>query len=129
MLVVGWFLKEGDNSLVDSAMVNGLLRRRWSPDDLLSSLHNSLQKFAVPHSGVAIPHSDAAGQDALINTAVVVEDLSRHAKLPQEVQPLLCAFLTSCVALSVQVRSSLMWIPRYLKLLTLSPSSSWISSG
>ena len=49
------------------------------------------------------------------------KDLSQHAKLPQppqNIQPLLDLF-TSCVVLSDQVRSSLMWTPRYLKLLTL----------
>lgn len=47
----------------------------------------------VHSSGAAIPHGDAAGQDALNDAAVeVAEDLRRHARFPQptqEVQPLL----------------------------------------
>ncbi len=39
-----------------------------------------------------------------------------------------CAFLTSWVVLSVQVRSSLMWTPKYLKRFTLSTSRSRINS-
>ena len=39
------------------------------------------------------------------------------------------ALLTSCVVLSDQVRSSLMWTPRYLKLCTLSTSSPWMYCG
>ncbi len=71
---------------MNSVMVNGLQRGQWSPDDLLCSLHHSLHTSVV----YAIPHSDAAGQNALNNTAVeVAEDLRWHAK-PWEVQPLLC---------------------------------------
>ncbi len=73
MLWVGGVLKDGGSSPVNSAMVNGL---QWGPDDLLGSLHHSLQMFAVPHFSAAIPHSDAAGQNALNNTSVeVAEDL------------------------------------------------------
>ncbi len=62
MLWVGGVLKDGGSSPVNSAMVNGLQRGQWSPDDLHSSLHHSLQMFAVPHCCAAIPHSDAASQ-------------------------------------------------------------------
>ena len=76
MLEWGGVINDGCSNSVDSAMVNGLLRGQWSPDDLLSSLHNSLQTFAVPYSSAAIPRSDAVGQDVLNYTAVeVVEDL------------------------------------------------------
>ena len=80
-----------------------------------------LPHVLLPHASV--PDGDTAGQDAL-NTTVVeaAEDLRQHAKLPQppqDIQPLLGLF-TSCVVLSDRVRSSLMWTPRYLKLLTLS---------
>ncbi len=76
MLWVGGVLKDGGSSPVNSAMVNGLQRGQWSSDDLLGSLHHSLQTFAVPHCSAAIPHSDATGQNALNNTAVeVAEDL------------------------------------------------------
>ncbi len=76
MLWVGGVLKDGGSSPVNSAMVNGLQRGQWSPDDLLGSLHHSLQTFVVPRCSAAISHSDAAGQNALNNTAVeVAEDL------------------------------------------------------
>jgi len=118
MLGVGRILNAKCSSPVDS-VVNGLQRRQWSLHDLLHSLHNSLQTFAVPHSSGSIPH---AHQE-------VMEDLSRRAKLPQypkEVQPLLSLLdQLGGITVSVQVRSLLMWTPRYLKLLTLSFSSSF----
>ncbi len=77
MMWVGGFLEDEGSSPVNSAMVNGLQRGKWSPYDLLGSLHHSLQTFAVPHCSAGIPHSDVAGQNALNNTAVEIsEDLS-----------------------------------------------------
>lgn len=69
---------------MDSAVVDALQRGQWCPDDPLSALDHSLQAFAVHGCGAAVPHSDAAGQNALNNAAVeVAEDLAGHPKLPQ----------------------------------------------
>lgn len=40
------------------------------PEDLPSSLYHSLQAFAVHDGAGLIPHSDAAGQDALCDATV-----------------------------------------------------------
>ena len=40
---------------VDSAVVDALQRGQWSPGDLLCSLYNSLQAFAVQSRIAAIP--------------------------------------------------------------------------
>ena len=62
---------------MDSAVVYALQRGQWSPGDPLSVLNHSLQAFAVHGCDAAVPHSDAAGQDALHDAAVeVAEDLA-----------------------------------------------------
>ena len=81
MLGVGGIFDDGNSSPVDSAVIDALQRGDWSPDDPLSCLYHSLQTFAIHDSGTVVPHSDAAGQDALNNAAVEIpEDLSRHVK-------------------------------------------------
>ena len=93
-----------------------------SPGDLLRSLYHSLQAFPVQSRSAAVPDGGTAGQDALNIAAVeVAEDLRRHAKLPQPPQKMqpCWALFTSCVVLSDQVRSSLIWMPIYMKLLSL----------
>ena len=71
---VGRVFDDGGSSSVDSAVVDALQRREWSPDDPLSCLHHSLQVFAVHDSGTAVPHSDATGQDTFNNTAVEIPE-------------------------------------------------------
>ncbi len=66
--------------------------------------------FAVCGSAASVPYSDAVCQDALVNAAVEAdEDLFIHAKPSQPPEKYSCcwAFLTSCLILCVQVRSSL----------------------
>lgn len=72
MLEVGGFLQDGGSSTADSAVIDVLQRGQWSPGDLLSSLHHSLKAFVVHLSSAAVPHGDAAVQDALNNAAVEV---------------------------------------------------------
>lgn len=100
-----------------------LQRGQWCSGDPLGRLNHSLQATAVRNSSVAVPHCNAAGYGGLNHTSVeVAEYPGRHAEFlqpPQEVQPLLGSLDQLC-GVNVQVRSSLMWTPRYLKLLTLS---------
>lgn len=60
VLGVDGVFDDGGGSPVDSVVVDALQRGPWSPGDLLSSLHNSLQASVVCGRSAAIPHSDAA---------------------------------------------------------------------
>ena len=60
----GVFEDEG-SSPVDSAGLDALQRGQWSSGDLLDSLFQTLQAFAVQSRSAAIPDGDTAIQDAL----------------------------------------------------------------
>ncbi len=90
---------------------------------LLSCSHNPLKGLAAGRVAGAIPHSDAASQNALDGASVEgVHDGGRGSgsfEFAQEIETC-CAFLASAAVLLVQERSSVMCTPRNLVLLTLS---------
>ena len=92
-------------------------------DDPLSCSYYALQGLLAGYSAAAVPHSDAAGQDALGGSKVEgVHDAdwcSGSFQLVEEVEALLI-FLTSEEMLLLQERSSVRCTPRNLVLLTLS---------
>ena len=76
VLELGGVLNNGAGCSVDSAVVDVLQRGYWCPDNPPRSLYHSLHALADHCSGASIPHSEAAGQDALNDAAAeVAEDL------------------------------------------------------
>ncbi len=91
-------------------------------NDLLSYSNYPLKGLAAGRVAGAIPHSDAASQDALDGASVEsAHDGGRgsgSSEFAEEVETLLC-FLGSAAVLLVQERSSVMCTPRNLVLLAL----------
>lgn len=80
--VCGFFDVGGSSS--DDSTINILQRGLWCPGGLRCSLYHSLQAFTVRHSGAAVPHSDAGGQNGLNYTAIEIpDDFRRNAKFLQ----------------------------------------------
>ncbi len=92
-------------------------------NDLLSCSHYPLKGLAAERIAGAIPHSDAASQNALDGASVEGAhdggQGSGSSEFAEEVETLLC-FLASAAVLLVQERSSVMCTPRNFVLLTLS---------
>ncbi len=99
-------------------------------DDLCSCVHCPLEGLVVSSTAVPIPDSDAAGQHTLNCSPVECgEDGWRKTCSQRRKGSRCCAFLDSDVVLMVQVRSSVMCIPRNFVLLTLSTVELSMVSG
>ena len=132
MLGVGGLLEDGGSSPVDSVLVDALQIGQWTPGDLLSSLYCSLQAFDIIEG---LSHNKVIQLVKMLSSTIQLQRLLRiSGDMPNFLRLLrknshCWAIFTSFVMLSEQVRSSLMWMPRYLKLLTFSTSNSRMYSG